>query len=195
MKTHINLLPRENRRSVMLRIRGLQWGIMGCVAIAAGVTFGWAGYREHMDIEEELDRHTRTYEPIVVMEQELNKMKTQIDTLARREKMAAEMVDQHPALTLLGVLSRTTQQCKGRLKIGKLTLGRPGERGLDSTLVPSRASQLVLISGTALDIASVTRFVDALRDADVFTEVDMKPTKETTVGNRPAFAYDVECAY
>ena len=195
MKTHINLLPRENRRRVMLRIRGLQWGILGCVAITAGVTFGWTGYREHLNIEEDLDRHTRTYEPIVVLEKELDRMKKQIDTLSQREKMAAELVDQHPALTLLGVLSHAVQKSKGRLQIGKLTLGRSGDQGLDSTLIPSGEAQHLLISGTALDIASVTRFVDALRGASVFAQVDMKPTKETTVSNQPAFVYDVECAY
>lgn len=195
MKTHINLLPCESRRRVMRRFRLWQWSVAWSLAIVVGVALGWNGYRERLAIEEERDQNARTYEPVKVLKEELKVMRTSVDTLQEQEKMAEELVDKRPAITLLGTLGQAAKQSQGRLQIGYLRLGKSGERGMAVSLDDTSDAQVVLLRGISLDIASVTQFVDALRESSLFTQVDMKPTKESKIGTYTAFAYHVECAY
>lgn len=195
MKSTINLLPYENRRRLMLRVRIIQWMLLWCALGAIGVTFGWTRYLEHLAMEKELDTHTKNYAPIIELTNELSAMKKQAEAFAQQEKMAANLVDRHSLLTMLGVVAQSASQCHGRLHIHELRLGKSGEKGLGNTLESPIGASIVLIKGTSLDIASVTRFVDALRGANLFTQVDMKPTNETAIGNQLAFSYHVECSY
>ncbi|MBN1852759.1 MAG: hypothetical protein JW829_08540 [Pirellulales bacterium] len=195
MKSHINLLPQENRRRLMLRLRVKQWLLILCAVFATGTAYAWAGYREHLAIQKNLDIHHRTYKPITMLKQELNTMKEKAAILDQREALATFLVDRHPALTLLAQVAQSASQCRGRLQINELKLGKPGEKGLERPLESSNETHVVLIKGTALDIPTVTRFVDALRGANLFTQVDMKPTMETTISNQPVYNYHVACAY
>jgi hypothetical protein len=180
---------------MMLRLRACQWLVIGCIVAIGSVAYGWSGCLDHLAVQEELDRVERAYQPTTVLMDELKVMRARAATLAAQEKTAEVLEDPRPTLTLLGVIGDAARRCGGRLQVRELRLGRPAESGLGRELGTSRASQVLLIRGAALDMPAVNQFVLALRASGIFTQADITGDLETTtINSQQLFIYHVECA-
>ncbi len=205
MKTRLNLLPWRVRRSQIVRRRLIQWTVAW--AMVAGVTAGLclAKANQRAEAQEALTRLEDEYAPIAAVRNQIQSCRKSLEAWNRREAAAAQLEDSRPALTLVGMVSRSARVCQGRLRIDLLTVRprdeasraaekKPAEKQKTPTPAGS-PSATVTIKGAALDNLAVSRFVAALRETKAFDRVELKSSAEQPIGDVRTCSYQVECSY
>jgi Tfp pilus assembly protein PilN len=198
MKTSLNLLPPGNLLGNLAVVRLCQWALVWMVLAAVLAGSYWSRRGEAQADLETLRARQRQYAPTELLEAELRKIKQQLAALRSAQLSAGSLVDDRPALTLLGAVSRSAAATQGGLWVQKLAVkpqtGGDGRR----TAVTSGAGPApttVSLQGIAQDNLAVARFLAALRDSELFERVELKSAVEQTVGERALRSYLVECTY
>ncbi len=210
MKTYINLLPWRCRRNQLVRARLVQWSTVWAVtgvATLGVVLLALAGHRADTAEVEELEAE---YAPIETLKAEVESLRSRVAQLGQQEAVLADLVNPRPALTLMGLVSRSVEQCEGRVRIEQLSLcpvqeptaaaPKENEKEPQGKKTPAAspvagASHVAILKGIAADNLAAARFVLALRRTEAFDRVELKSSVEQPTGSEKACAYVIECAY
>lgn len=187
MKTHLNLMPMRYRRGQLIRCRLKQWSVLWLLAAGCTVLLGWTQWAQYQSGASRLASLRVRYEPIEAIKGKIAGLQEKIDALQRRESLALSLADERSMLGLVGLLSQARQACDGRISIGHLSVVRSGSS--------QSATSVLTLSGVAADDIAVSRFAGALRAANAFVAVDLKSTGNTTVGEKEARSYTMECTF
>jgi len=197
MKTYLNLMPQGLQRRELIRARVRQWSIVWVVAGALAVTVGSIQWTRLGSARSRVLGLQKEYAPVETLQKDNTSIRSQIEELQQREKITLEIADERPVLTLLGSVSRAARECEGNVCVQKLSLkparAAGGSRRLNSA--ETDVQRRLTLNGLGVDNLSVARFVAALRDTGVFSQVDLKSTEATTVNTVQARTYHLECTF
>jgi Tfp pilus assembly protein PilN len=196
MKSMINLLPASFRRQQILRRRAFQWSTTVLAVLTLG--WGWHQYehREAVTLTQQLESLEREHAPTKTMLDQLVNMRKQLDDLQQQEKVARELEFHRNALTLLGVLSKTTQATSGKVRVTKVELtGFQNMRRADPKAEQNAAADGLVIHGVSLDNPGVAELLDGLQDSGLFSRVELLVSKEREEGAVSLRDYEVRCEF
>jgi Tfp pilus assembly protein PilN len=187
MKNYVNLLPWKCRKAQLVRLRLVQWSVawvaVGALVVAASV----AKWDQWNTTRDQTGRLEQALAPTNALLAEIKTLSREVEQLRAGETAVAQLEAPRPALTLLGLVSRSAQECEGRLRVEQLTVtssqlseGNPqrttDNRQPSTDNCPPVAS--VAIKGVAVDDLAVARFVLALRQTKAFDRVELKSSQE-----------------
>lgn len=196
MKNMINLLPVSFLRQQIVRKRATQW----CAIISTVLTIGWGWHlfehREQIGLFQQLESLQREHRPAKTMLKQLVEMRQQLDELQQQELVARELEHHRDALTLLGVISNTTQATKGRVRVTKVQL--TNFQNLRTTSFGDERAKTddgLVLTGVSLDNPAVAELVDGLSDSGVFSRVELVLSKERPNSEVSLRDYEVRCEF
>ena len=189
MKKHVNLLPMAYRRRQLILRRAKQWTLIWLVAMTAAGTLYWAQYTRSHRARSRLESLRREYAPVKQMADEVESLKAKIDELRSRESIVLSLADEQSMLTLVGLLSRATKSCDGKLCIQRMQLDRRQDSSGDQFV------KVLQLDGIATDNHLVARFAAALRDTEAFQRVELKSSGRRVADNTEGQAYSLECVF
>jgi hypothetical protein len=198
MKNHLNMLPAKLQTQQLVRCRLRQWGQVWAIAAVAAALFvwvwGWSPYQESL-------AQVQTNEPLASelerVQHEIDVLQRSIDRLRRLEETILSVKKDVPAVTFLGVVSRSARETGGRVFVTELSCVRKDGRA--PAQIEQRDAQeppcaLMTLKGVALDNLSLSRFVSSLGNAGVFASVELNSTNSPTSGSSEQRAFVVECS-
>ena len=190
MKTSINLLPGAYRRRTLIRRRVRQWSVAWGLGLAIAMSVGSVEYQRYQEAQHLVMAHERAYAPLQYLKDETAKTQTQLTALGAQESVLEQLHDDRPAVTVLGLVSRSTRQCEGRVRIDQMTVNHELKKSRDD-----KAPGTLTLRGVGLDNLAVAKFVVALRTTARFAQVDLK----SSIGNKGEGEQErtflVECQY
>ena len=182
----------------VIRLRLLQWSMPCAIAVVAVGVFGVIQWGRDRAAEARVEQLEQDHAPVVLMSEQIKKQKARAEELSGHAARVAGLGDPRPALTLLGLVSRSARECQGRLHVNALSLqpaGHPAKKDGNASSQPNSGAAMVAIKGIAADNLAVARFVVALRQTKAFQRVDLKSTQEQPYGAKRVCSYLVECGY
>ena len=122
MTTFVNLLPWTCRKAQLIRLRLVQWSVAwaavgGLMFVACVVR--WDQWNASRDRVEWLQQ---AYAPTNAVLAEIKTLGRGVEQLRAQETVVAQLESPRPALTLLGLVSRSARECEGRLRIEQLSV-------------------------------------------------------------------------
>ncbi len=197
MKTFVNMLPESFRKRNLLRLRLAQWAPVWVLVFAGAASACWSEYSKFTAASDVALAKERQYAVVDRLNVELVSIRERLKGLQEHEAIAAELVNNQPLLSLVGIVSRSARQCGGKLRIEKFSLGRgtPSASRTNQQQTPAAAPrrQLVL-QGKSVDNLAIPKFVALLRQAGIFEQVELKSAKEGRSEGDRAHSYLVECS-
>ena len=207
MKSHLNLLPLDYRIKALARRRILQWFLvwLSCAVAAAGL---WGLKQSRCRASRQaMQAAERSYAPLEKLTGQSEAMRSELQQLRARGTTLGGLLDERPALTLIGLVSRSARQCEGRLVVQKLLFERSeqpanadaSKANTDQDGQPEPATQntepwgLVTLEGEALDNVAVATFVVSLRDSGLFRRVELKSSVGKKSAHEQLRSYLLEC--
>lgn len=187
MSRHLNLLPsssvrrRAIRESLAVWSRVLLVALVGCAGLA-----GWEVWNGQQ-ISQSLTSLEAQHAPIVQLQEDIVELKAKITALSVNQQLALELASSQSMVTLVGELGVASAHAGGDLFVESMEF----ERQL--AVAGGPATQIVRLTGAALDHLAVTRFVEALRGANLFAEVQLTSTGSQTLASQSVTSFDVEC--
>ena len=189
MKTYLNLLPMAYRRKQLILQRVRQWSIIWLVALAGFGVLYWAQHTQNHRARSRLESLRQDYAPLKKMSDEVESLQVKIEELRRRESIVLSLADEQSMLTLIGLLSRATKQCDGKLCVQRMQLNRRQD-GAGNQFI-----KVLQLDGIAVDNHLVARFAAALRDTAAFQRVELKSSGRRVAEDSTAQVYSVECSF
>ena len=133
------------------------------------------------------------YRPIVQQLKEVAKLKTEIQSLRRRETIALTLYEEKPPLTLLGLVSQAARANGGRVYIQQMHYTRNDAEEANDT--SDAAANTLALDGIGADNIAVATFVAELRDTQLFEHVELKSSGEVAPGGRSNRSFSLECIF
>ncbi len=189
MKTYVNLLPMVYRRKRLILRRARQWTVIWLAALTGAGVLYWAQFTQNHRASSRLETLRRDYAPVRKMADEVASLRTKIEELRRRESIVLSLADEQSMLTLVGLLSRSTKQCEGKLCVQRMQLNRRTE-GAGNQFV-----KVLQLDGIAADNHFVARFAAALRDTEAFQRVELKSSGRRKSEQSEEQVYSLECVF
>jgi Tfp pilus assembly protein PilN len=190
----INILPATYRRQQIARKRAVQWVSIMVVVLSTGWCWHWAEMREQGRLTQELEVLSREHEPTQTMLKQVVDMRKQLKELQEREGVAKVLETQRNALTLLGVISKTAEQTKGRVRVTRMELTNFQEVGGETKAGAPPASGLKL-TGVSVDNPSVAEMLNGLQHAGIFSHVELLKLKEREDKSSALRDYELSCQF
>jgi hypothetical protein len=197
MRTMINILPASYRRQQIARKRAIQWTSVIAMVLGTGWCWHWSEMREKVRLSQELEVLAREHEPTQTMLKQVVDMRKQLKELQEREGVAKVLETQRNALTLLGVISKTTRQTEGRVRVTRLELnnfqdvgGRP-----KASLAGAPPASGMKLAGVAIDNTSVGELLKDLQHAGIFSHVELIKLKEREDKTSALRDYELSCEF
>lgn len=194
MRTMINILPATYRRQQIARKRAVQWVTIMALVLSTGWCWHWSEMREQVRLTQELEVLSREHEPTQTMLKQVVDMRKQLKELQEREGVAKVLETQRNALTLLGVISKTTEQTKGRVRVTRMELTNFQEVGGQTKAGAAPASGLKL-AGVSIDNPSVAELLNGLQHAGIFSHVELLKLKEREDKSSALRDYELGCQF
>ena len=215
MKNYVDLLPQNHHRGALIRRRLVQWSaVVGAAAVVVSVLTVIERNHFHQQFAQR-DILENKYHPVVKLEHEVKSIKAKVRELEKREAMTLQLADEHPMLSVLGIISRAARKCEGTVAVTRLTLVEKTDpaavaaanvtsaastaNGTNSAAPAAPATQKVLtLQGLGLDNLSVVRLVASISEEDAFERVELKASgsqADDRDGTATTLRYLIECAY
>ncbi len=167
----------------------------------------WLKQSQHRASRLAVEAAETRFRPLQQLIGQRRAMETELGRLHAKGTVLGQLRDQRPLFTLIGTVSKSARECRGRLVVDEMSFqrnpnptsanrpqrssGRPTDNQPGAEGSGARAS--VTLRGTALDNLAVARFAAALRDSGLFQQVELK----SSVGDQSAAgnlrAYLLEC--
>lgn len=205
----INLLTAKFRFYLLVKARVLQWSAMW-VACSFVMVVWW---------QVENQRLGATMDALAIMESRvapLQQMQNQNQTLAERVKnlkshqsLLTRLDDEQVPYRLLGLVSKTTADCIGTIRVDSLTFDRrmeavPTTASKPGTPMPTtgttqpttpatREVATLMLNGIADDNITVSQFVGLLRDCSVFQSVELVSSVGDDASSQRTQMFLVKC--
>jgi len=178
MSQSLNLIPAATQRRYALRRVSKVWLMWlaasgACAAMFLGVEWlrGIASLRELMDLD-------ARYAPFLHLTEEREALAAKTARLRLREENALQISRDEYGMTLLGVLSKSSENSGGNVYLDSLTYRRlPPQQANASTSNVQTSTATVQLSGVGLDGMSVAGFAAKLRESGAFSELTVQNTQ------------------
>ncbi len=187
MTIRVNLMPLAVRRRIVLNRAVRLWLV---VYLAAGVllSLGYAfSWRHALQAAQSRDLYQTQYKPIEEKKRQILRNARRMEHLRTYEKLPLALVNEMPPLTVIGSLSSSVKNTNGQVFIETFEFRSPE---------PSHGGpvrRVVSLRGIGQDDAAITQFVDQLRAAGLFTQVELKSTLAKRVRELNVREYQIEC--
>lgn len=215
MKKYVDLLPQNHHRGALIRRRVMQWcAVLGAAVVVGGVLT----MIERNHLQEQLVKMNaleNKYHPILKLESEVKSIHAKVRELEKREAMTLQLADEHPLLSVLGIISRAAGKCEGTVAVTRLTLVERTDASAGAVANPTNAAsstngphapapaapvtqKVLTLQGLGLDNLSVVRLVASISEEDAFERVELKASGSQSGdrdGQTSALQYLIECAY
>jgi hypothetical protein len=192
----INLLPMSYRRQQIVRKRVVQWTSVVCAVLFVGWSWHQFEYREALALSQQLESLEREYRPHKTMFAQLVSMRQNLEELQQQEAVASKLEYQRNALTVLGVISETAEATKGRVRVTKVeVVGFQNAQEDVQPAVGDMPTSGLVVSGVSLDNPGVAELVDGLKEAGIFSTVELLSSKERAAGEASMQDYAVRCTF
>lgn len=149
MKTFANLLPFEYRQRQLLRRRLVQWcALWGlCALVIAGA---WWGKRLHYRIMvRNRQAAERSFLPLAELAQQSQALRNELAELHAKGTILGQLHHDRPLLSLMGLVSRSAQECRGRLVVRKMRFERQQPGTADDSARAATARSAFAAAGRA----------------------------------------------
>ncbi len=196
MKTYVNMLPQSFRKRNMVRARFVRWAPVWVLVFAGATAACWTEYSKFKAESHVVQAKEGRYAAVDALNAELASIREQLKGLQEHETAAAELVNNQPLLSLVGMVSRSALQCNGKLRVENFSLGRGAAsvpRANHQQSPGATARRQLVLGGKSLDNLSVPKFVALLRQAGIFEKVELKSSKEGSSEDDSTHTYRVEC--
>ncbi|MEN1682229.1 MAG: PilN domain-containing protein [Planctomycetota bacterium] len=189
MSRHLDLMPAGVLRRQAIGDATWLWSRVllaaGAICGAVAATEVWRA-QEASQVRAALEAE---YAPITQLRADIRTLRSQIAGLHDTEKLAIELAIKQPMTTLLGRVGQSAAYAGGELFIERLGFNsRPSTPG-------SPGSQSLRLQGAARDSEAISRFADRLREAGLFSEVQLRSTGSRTLASQPVTAFDLTCDF
>lgn len=188
---HLNLMPVARRRRLLRRRRLKQWGLVVLLVVLGAFAFAVSEVRVNTIRESEADALARQYEPIKVMQDKIDAIKKQIETLTTQKQLAAELAKQKSIVSLMGLLSNAAERRGDRICIRRLIL----DSKRIETETGAHFERDLTIEGLALSSGDISVFSSSLEESNAFTRVHLESSTTRQIGRLEAQAYALQCTY
>ncbi len=188
---YLNLLPVGRQRRQMMRQRRLQWIVVSLVSIACGVAVLLSDLQQNSEARQATEALERQFEPIQLMQSEIDAIKKKIETLKTQQKLAAELASEKSPVTMLGVLSRAAMARPDRISIQSMEFTRTRVNGDDVSRI-DRSLKLVGVANDSLDIST---FTSRLEETNAFHSVHLETTSIQEIGDLEGQGYALQCDF
>jgi hypothetical protein len=203
MTTHLNLLPIGFLRARLVRRRLALWSPVWAAIAALGAVNWWSSYTQCDAAARALEARERRYAPVQRMLAEISATRTRIEELNNRETMLGELSEPRPPLSGLALVGGGVAECQGRVRVNRFFLERRagaaapvGKRSVPVAQEPASAGRSMLtLEGTGVDNVAVATFVEALRETEAFTRVELKSTNRSGEDAGAVRQFVVTCEY
>ena len=208
MKRSLNLLPFECRVRETARRRLLQWSLVWTVCAATAFGAWWLKHSRCHAFQQRLQVAQRSYAPLEKIICESDVMRGELEQLRAKGTILGKLLDERPALTLLGIVSQNARRCDGRLVVHNLSFERherppetdgpgpkPGRKEQPKPAIEKAEPWgSVTLTGQALDNVAVATFVVSLRESELFQSVELKSSVGNDSTDEQLRTYVLECS-
>lgn len=157
--------------------------ISGLVLFAAA----WRSWNQNSKQRIALNAAQLQYAPLERLEQELVQIRSETDSMQKRERLVLELSENRSMVALLGRLSIVANDCHGKININDFLL--TAESNQDETYTK------LTLSGVGVNDVAIAQFVAELRDCEMFTTVQLTSSGTSKTGEKLAKVYALECTF
>ena len=197
MKSHVNLLPYRVLRQQVVHRWLRRWLVIGCVAAAAmALAVGnlWHAAQVAGTQREQLEED---YRPVKKANRDIQSLRAQIAKLQQQKAISMALSDNQPPLTVVGLISRAAQSCRGNVVVQQLEFKRAAVSKSKGSTTDHRlrGAGLLSLNGIGQSNVAVAQFAAALRDSGVFERVELKSTQAEKRVDGEFRNYSIECVF
>ena len=193
MKRSLNLMSeRSQKRGLMRRCRRRWTRVLTVVMLllTAGGAVQWRNCYLEKTKRESAEAE---YEPIRRMKSENSRLRKQLATLEKAERIPLELAKHQPLLGLIGLATRAVAEQDENIYLQQLKIKREPLVLMSANKSKSPSSLNFAIEGFSVDSTAITRLADSLRDVGPFAEVKLSTNKTSRVGKQSKQAFAIQC--
>jgi hypothetical protein len=206
---NVNLLPEAFIRRLLLRRQVSRWGFaVGLSIVVCGGVIA-AQYRAIIEARQAQSASAFRSQDLHALKTETQRLSAEATTTESAIAALAKARPEDRTLALMGITSTSAKKLDGKVHLKNVTTqiasalaatpnslpgGAPAKKPVSGPVVGQTLSDLSL-EGNADDAASISRFIEALRDTGVFIRVDLTATNEASGGNGAARQFRVDCKF
>ncbi|MEM6799463.1 MAG: PilN domain-containing protein [Planctomycetota bacterium] len=127
--------------------------------------------------------------PVKQLIGDIRMLRAEIERLTASEQLALELASTQSAVTLLAQIGRAAAYAGGDLFVESLDFERQPASQSNGN------ARVLRLEGVALNHLAATRFVEQLRETQMFAEVNLASTASRVLATQPATAFEVECVF
>lgn len=196
MTTCANLLPKRFRRKELIRTRTVQW-LIGC-GISCLVVTGVIHLR-HSRLEmqrRQLAAMEAECVPLRKLQLRTAAARVRLAEMAERQTLLNRMPGEQPVLAAIAAVSRSATLPAAWVQVRHFTLNATAhESPSPNASAPADIPARLVLHGIAADDIALAGFIGGLRDSGVFRLVQLKSSLKTSITDRVARDYHIECEF
>ncbi len=182
-------MPLAIHRRLILRDRLAAWSLVWIALATAAALSYWSSFRESQQRVAAASRRDTQYRQVVKAQDEVTRIRQQIEQLRQREALSLLLADDLPSLLIVGIVSQAAHDSGSNTCVQYLELSRTAALN-DGVIDVQRTLEL---NGLGVDNLAVARFVASLRDSQLFDHVELKSAASQQQGDHKARSYVVHC--
>lgn len=203
MKRYLNLLPDLWLRQMLVRRRLKQWSVVWGLSALMACALWTLEYRSVSTAQRAVGGQERASGPLRAVQIQNVRLRERANQWQSRNTLVTQLERDQQVFRLIGVVSRSSAKCEGRIQVQKLVFSRtlkpvaPSPDKSPKIPAPASPAEVVVMSldGVAADNLSISQFVVTLRDTGMFSRVDLKSTALGASQTPTARSYLIECTF
>jgi hypothetical protein len=203
MKDRLDLVPLAFRRKMLWRSRCRQWGIATGLCAVVAIVVCVRQYHELQVRQKALAFRRLQAAPLEAVQTQNDELRKRIARYRDEQQLRVELESEQLAFHLLSTVSRSAATCIDGVQVQQFSFSRSRSTVSAQSANSERQSGLsdqteietlvMTVKGIGADNLTVSRFVVALRDSQVFDKVDLKSSMGGTGPARGVRTFVVEC--
>lgn len=198
MKNHVNMLPLEFRRRILIATRARQWvTTFSICALLILVVIG-IQWQRLGNQKQELEAKRIEAAPFRNMEETLEGMREELSRLHASRSLLAEARRSTQTVKLLGLVSHSANE---KLQVqsfdfkSQMVDNQPDKTSgtKESPVAKSAVQTELVLSGIAKDNLAISQLLAGLKSGQVFDSVEVKKISESSSETTPVRSYSITC--
>lgn len=202
-KDRLDLLPLSFQRKMLQQSLVRRWSIALAVCAALAVAIFIRQHHEYQLARQVLESRRLRAAPLETVQTQNAEIQKRLARIREDQQLRAELESEQLAFHLLATVSRSAATCSDNVQVQQFSFSRTRSTvttqpsntdGQSSQPEQTEIETLVMtVKGIGADNLTVSRFVVALRDSQMFDKVDLKSSTGGTGLVRGIRAFVVEC--
>lgn len=202
-KDRLDLLPLTFQRKMLRHARIRQWSVVLGVCALLALAIGIQQHHEDRARQKALELRRLRATPLQAVQMQNDEFRKRLARLRDDQQLRVELESEQLAFHLLATVSRSASTCIDTVQVQQFTFSRTRSTVntqpalIDGQPGPPEQTEIetlvMTVKGIGADNLTVSRFVVALRDSQVFEKVDLKSSMGGAGPVRGIRAFVVEC--